>query len=270
MAKKRAPANDLGLAPWRAMGDTSCLWVGRKPVSAPFPDIARNIVETKAVGWKAADGRGAVEAVLHGIKFWEVALPDIGPRESARLPMDSGPGRARRGPRPPIRPRWVNEHRPRRSKPARHATKHGGLDDPPCPRYGCLALRPPPARTFDCQPPRRFRGPLTDFANGACRDESMEDERPVNEFSIGYEAIVLNEGRKLCICHRRRGDLKGGERHTANRALDVARVPIRSRHLPRDSCPPGPASNRDRHQPCAVKRSVRFAAQASGEAGNMS
>ena len=50
---------------------------GAEPIGPPFPDIARHIVEAKAVGRIAVGGGGADMAIFGGVVLRELALPDV-------------------------------------------------------------------------------------------------------------------------------------------------------------------------------------------------
>ena len=50
---------------------------GAEPVAAPFPDVARDVVDAVVVGGEGCDGCGADVAVCFAVLFGEGALPDV-------------------------------------------------------------------------------------------------------------------------------------------------------------------------------------------------
>ena len=50
---------------------------GAEPVAAPFPDVARDVVDAVVVGGEGCDGCGADVPVCPGVLFGECALPDV-------------------------------------------------------------------------------------------------------------------------------------------------------------------------------------------------
>src|SRR6266545_6426227 len=50
---------------------------GAKPVAAPLPHVADDVMEAEAVGIKSVRGSGTVVAILAGIDAWKPALPDV-------------------------------------------------------------------------------------------------------------------------------------------------------------------------------------------------
>ena len=50
---------------------------GAEPVAAPFPDVARDVVDAVVVGGEGGDGCGADVPVCPGVLFGECALPDV-------------------------------------------------------------------------------------------------------------------------------------------------------------------------------------------------
>ena len=50
---------------------------GAEPVAAPFPDVARDVVDAVVVGGECGDGCGADVPICPGVLFGECALPDV-------------------------------------------------------------------------------------------------------------------------------------------------------------------------------------------------
>ncbi len=48
-----------------------------EPVAAPFPDVARDVVDAVVVGGEGGDGCGADVPICPGVLFGECALPDV-------------------------------------------------------------------------------------------------------------------------------------------------------------------------------------------------
>src|SRR5688500_3363083 len=49
-----------------------------EPVGAPFPDVARQVIESIAIGGKLAYGRAPEESIAHGVSFGKSSLPPVG------------------------------------------------------------------------------------------------------------------------------------------------------------------------------------------------
>src|SRR6266567_6816293 len=55
----------------------------RIPIGAPFPDVARYVIEPDGVRRKALDGSATDETIFTGISIGKVALPPVGHRLTA-------------------------------------------------------------------------------------------------------------------------------------------------------------------------------------------
>lgn len=79
VAEKRAALEDTLFAVEGAAGID--LKTGRvqpcEAIRTPLPNIARHVVESKAVGRKTPGGRKAEAAVLTGVVVWKLPLPDL-------------------------------------------------------------------------------------------------------------------------------------------------------------------------------------------------
>ena len=50
---------------------------GAEPVAAPFPDVARDVVDAVVVGGEGCDGCGADVSICFAVLFGKGALPDV-------------------------------------------------------------------------------------------------------------------------------------------------------------------------------------------------
>ncbi len=215
--------------PGRSVAGALAVVVRREPVAAPLPDVARHVVEAKAVRCEGVDRSRPGVAVSAGVVIRELALEHVHHLDAVRFEVVTPGERATFL----AAARGVFPFRFRRQPDARplavgDGIVPGDMDDgvavPPV-EIGVRPLRVAPVGFEHLTPPRRIDD--TARFGEVVGQETCEDERPAVSLGVGRETRRVDEGTELLVRDHGRRDSERCKFNGVHRPLAVIGVGIR-------------------------------------------